>query len=131
MLFVKAFIYSWGVQVTIIICPVEALLPYLAVRGSTEGPLFIIEEGSPLTRHCFSTELSSTLHAAGLETTQYNTHSFHIGAAISAKQASISDLHIKMLGRWQSSAYETYIRMPRQQLVALSKQLVIIRYIST
>ena len=29
-----------------------------------------------------------------------------------------------MLGRWQSNAYETYIRMPRQQLAALSKQLV-------
>ena len=50
------------------ICPVKALLPYLAVRGSTEGPLFITEEGSPLTRRRFSTELSSILHAAGLET---------------------------------------------------------------
>ena len=106
------------------ICPVKALLPYLAVRGSTEGPLFITEEGSPLTRHRFNTELSSILHAAGLETTHYNTHSFRIGAATSAKQAGISDLHIKMLGRWQSNAYETYIRTPRQQLAALSKQLV-------
>ena len=77
------------------ICPVKALLPYLAVRESTEGPLFITEEGSPLTRHHFSTELSSILYAAGLETTHYNTHSFHIGAANSAKQAGISDLHIK------------------------------------
>ena len=106
------------------ICPVKALLPYLAVCGSREGPLFITEEGSPLARHCFSTELSSILHAAELETTHYNTHSFHIGAATLAKQAGISDLHIKMLGKWQSNAYETYITMPRQQLAALSKQLV-------
>ena len=75
------------------ICPVKALLPYLAVCGSTEGPLFITEEGSPLTKHHISTELSSILHAAGLETTHYDTHSFCIGAATSAKQAGISDLH--------------------------------------
>ena len=36
---------------------VKALLPYLAVCGSTEGLLFITEEGSSLTRHHFSTEL--------------------------------------------------------------------------
>ena len=100
------------------ICPVKALLPHLAVCGSTEGPLFITKEGSPLTRHRFNTEPS------WLEATHYNTHSFRIGAATSAKQAGISDLCIKMLGRWQSNAYETYIRMLRQQLVALSKQLV-------
>ena len=47
------------------ICAVKALFPYLAVYGSTEGPLFITKEVFPLTRHRFSTELSRILHAAG------------------------------------------------------------------
>ena len=32
------------------ICPVNALLPYLAVRGACSGPLFILAEGAYLTR---------------------------------------------------------------------------------
>ena len=106
------------------ICPVTAILPYLAIRGNTEGPLFTMKEGRPLTRQVFGSELTRILRNAGLQADQYNTHSFRIGAATSAKQAGISDLHIKMLGRWQSNAYETYIRTPRSQLADFSKQLV-------
>ena len=35
----------------------------------------------------------------------FNTHSFIIGAAISAKQAGISDSYIKALGKWRSNTY--------------------------
>ena len=35
----------------------------------------------------------------------FNTHSLKIGAAASAKQASISDSHLKFLGKWKSNAY--------------------------
>ena len=31
-----------------------------------------------------------------INASQYNTHSFHIGAATSAKEARISDAHIQM-----------------------------------
>ena len=106
------------------ICPVTAILPYLAIRGNTEGLLFITKTGRPLTRQHFSSALTTILQTAGLQAEQYNTHSFRIGAATSAKQSGISDLHIKMLGRWQSSAYETYIKTPRSQLADFSKQLV-------
>ena len=32
-----------------VVCPVKALLPYLAIRGSTPGSLFISKSGLPLT----------------------------------------------------------------------------------
>ena len=35
------------------ICPVSAILLYLAVRPSPPGPLFVWEDGSPLTRDAF------------------------------------------------------------------------------
>jgi len=105
------------------ICPVEALLPYIAVRGGKPGPLFILEDGRMLTRQLFSTLLDDILEELHLDRGQFNTHSFRIGAATSAKEAGITDSHIKMLGRWQSSAYQRYIRTPPGTLAALSKTL--------
>ena len=35
------------------ICPVRALINYLVQRGISEGPLFILEDGTFLTRHYF------------------------------------------------------------------------------
>ena len=64
------------------------------------------------------------LEKLSLKVHHYNTHSFRIGAATSAKQAGISDVHIKTLGRWQSDAYQRYIRTPPQQLANLTKILV-------
>ena len=45
------------------------------------------------------------------------------GAATTAKEAWISDVHINMLGRWKSPAYQLYIRTPNDQLAKISKQL--------
>jgi len=33
------------------------------------------------------------------------------------------DNQIKMLGRWQSDAYQCYIKTPREELAKLSKKL--------
>ena len=73
-----------------VVCPVKAVLPYLAIRGSTPGSLFSLEDGTPLTRVQFKTLLSATLKRAGLDNTKYNTHSFRIGAATSAKMAGLA-----------------------------------------
>ena len=106
------------------VCPVKAILSYLVLRGKKDGPLFIIAIGTPLTRQYFSTALSTVLKHTGLDDRQYNTHSFCIGAATSAKAVGISDTHIKMLGHWQSSACQQYIGTPREQLATLSRQLI-------
>lgn len=106
------------------ICPITAILPHLAVRGSAPGPQFILNNGDYLTRQLFSTRLSTVLEQAGINSKGYNTHSFRIGAAMTAKEKGIDDIHIKMLGRWKSSAYQLYIRPPQQHLAKLSKRLV-------
>ena len=100
--------------------PNQGFTPYLATQGSTPGPLFISESGEPLTRTQFKALLSATLKKAGLDDSKYNTHSFQIRAAMSAKAVGISDMHIQLLRQWRSSAYHDYIKTPTHVLIKLS-----------
>ena len=105
------------------ICPVNSLLAYLVRRCGTPGPLFVMEDGQYLTRELFRAQLNTILQEAGLNAKDYNTHSFRIGAATSAREAGISDASIQMLGQWKSDAYKVYIRTPREELAKFSSQL--------
>ena len=106
-----------------LLCPVDALLPYLAVRGNQDGPLFIMADGRRLTRQSFSDSLDNILASLCLTSGEYNTHSFRIGAATSASEAGIPDSTIMMLGRWQSNAYQRYIKTTPEKLAQLSQML--------
>ena len=71
----------------------------------------------------FRTALKKALKELNLNPSHFNTHSFRIGAATSAKQAGISDSHLKAMGRWRSDAYLKYIRVSSQDMAKLSKTL--------
>lgn len=106
------------------LCPVAALLAYIAVRPSTQGPLFIFRDGTPLTRDKLVVAVRQALGQAGIESAMYSGHSFRIGAATTAALMGVEDSMIKMLGRWESAAYQRYIRTPRDTLAAVSVRLV-------
>ena len=95
-----------------VVCPVGVVLAYLAVRESQPGALILTEQNRPLTRQHFCSALTAILADIGLLPHNFNTHSFRIGATTSAKQGNISDTHIKMLGRWRSDTYQSYISWP-------------------
>ena len=105
------------------LCPVDAFLPYMAVRGNQEGPLFIMADGRRLTRQLFSDSLDNILASLRIDSGEYNTHSFRIGAATSASEAGIPDCTIMMLGKWQSNAYQRYIKTTPEKLAQLSQTL--------
>ena len=105
------------------VCPVEALVQYLAIRGGTSGPLFILPNNQSLTRASFSSAINKAFQELHMDHRQFNTHSFRIGAATSAKQAGVSDSHLKALGRWRSDAYLKYVRLSPKDLAKLSKSL--------
>ena len=101
-------------------CPVAALFDYLNARGGAPGPLFILQTGRPLTRAPFVAQLQQVLHQAGLPSNLFNGHSFRIGAATTASQVGIAETTIKILGRWNSLAYQTYIRPSSTQLAQVT-----------
>ena len=104
------------------VCPIRALGNFLALRGSSEGPLFTFSDGRPLTRQQLSSTVQSILHLAGY-TGSYSGHSFRIGAATTAAARGVPDHLIKTLGRWSSDAYQIYICTPVSSIVYVSRQL--------
>ena len=87
----------------------------------------LTSEGRPLTRQLFASSLSAIFKKAGLDITNYNTHSFRIGAATSAKEPGISDSQVQMLGSWKSKAFQQYIHTPHEKLTKFSRVLAAIR----
>ena len=105
------------------LCPVAALLSYIEVRGFQPGPLFVFQNGNPLTRQALVNRIREALASVGMDPTRYSGHSFRIGAATTAAAAGVEDATIKILGRWASSAYATYVRLPRSDLTAVAHRL--------
>ena len=106
------------------LCPVAALLDYLDKRGAGPGPLFLGADSIPLHRQAFVREVQKALCTVGIDGTLFNGHSFRIGAATSASAAGVAETTIKALGRWNSLAYQGYIRPSPQDLAQISKKLV-------
>ena len=86
------------------LCPVLVLTNYLHLHGPGVGPLFIFQDGRPLSRALLSSFLQATLQAAGIPG-KFSGHSFRIGAATTAAQRGVPDRLIKTMGRWSSDTY--------------------------
>ena len=106
------------------VCPIKAMVSYLASRGQAPGPLFLFQDSSVLSRPRLVSSVRACLSAAGFNENAYCGHSFRIGAATTAARKGIEDSTIQVLGRWQSSAYLRYVRISRENLAALSSVLV-------
>ena len=67
------------------LCPVGAVLAYVAARGDRQGPFFLSSSMSPITKPAFIAEIRRILMALGLPDVNYAGHSFRIGAATLAE----------------------------------------------
>ena len=65
-------------------------------------------------------EVRSALASVGIDPAPYSGHSFRIGAATTAAAAGVEDAVIKSLGRWQSSAFQRYIRLSPSALASIA-----------
>ena len=100
-----------------------AMLAYITVHRVEVGPLFRYEDKTPLMREALVWEVRSALQQGGVVLTPYSGHSFRSSAASTAAAAGIQDSLIKILGRWQSSAYQLYVHLPRESLAIMSSRL--------
>ena len=105
------------------ICPVAAMLAYLVVRGQDDGPLFRLRDGRPLSREHLVRVLRSSLSSAGMDCSRYSGHSFRIGAVTTAIAKGVPEATVQMLGRWASDSFKRYVRIPRQDLAQISRQI--------
>ena len=83
-----------------ILCPVSSVLSHLLIRGPSDGPLFILPDGSPLARAVLISAVYQALQSVGLDTTRFSGHSFRIGAATTAASVGINGAVIKLLGSY-------------------------------
>ena len=123
-------------------CPVQALSRFLKVRGSFNGPLFGFANASLISRNYFCQYLRKALQWVGLDPSKYKAlecvgldpskykalqwvgldpskykaHNFRIGAATTAADMGMSDTQIQSMGRWKSTAFKSYIRIPMLQM---------------
>ena len=95
---------------------------YLALRGDVPGPLFLLQNGQPLSRNILTDWLRQIMASARVPG-NFSSHSFRIGAATVAARNGVPDHLIQSMGCKSSNAYQLYIRTPAEALVALSIKL--------
>ncbi|KAK6167546.1 hypothetical protein SNE40_021546 [Patella caerulea] len=96
-------------------CPVQAILAYLTLRGDFKGPLFSFLDGTPVSRQFFTTQLQTCLKwgwGGGYTGGNYKGHSFRIGGATTAALNGMDNHSIQQMDRWRSAAFKTYVRIP-------------------
>lgn len=104
-------------------CPVLLLHKYLQYRGQenrksrnsrekkTLGvPVFLSTKGLPLRSSQVASVLREVLESLGLDHRRYSTHGFRIGGTTEAAKKGASDTQLRLLGRWRSNAFLSYVR---------------------
>lgn len=99
-------------------CPLKHMLKFLRLRrGINCKYLFCHTNGMPVTRYQFSAVLKKSLLALGYQNSNYRSHSFRIGAATTASKNGLTNEKVQLCGRWKSSAFKAYIRIPSANLL--------------
>ena len=101
------------------LCPVMAMIRYLAVRPNTQGPLFRFANGRFLTR----AHITSLLVTSFPNNPRISSHSFRRGGATALARVGTPDYIVQLLGRWQSDAYLSYISLPDNFFATTFKKL--------
>ena len=96
------------------LCPVAAVLVYMAMKGPKPGPLFTFSNKKPLTWARFIVEVNGALPEAGVISTPYSGHSFRSGPATATSEQGINAAPMKALGRRRSNTYQLYIKTSQE-----------------
>ena len=67
-------------------------------------------DGSPVMRQTFQKYFNQSCIFCDVDTNLFKGHSFRIGAATLAAKMGLTDTQIRLMGRWNSNAFLSYIR---------------------
>ena len=114
-------IYASGNQ----LCPVSAYKDYTATSDrEARKPVFRLANGRPLTGRVFNSYIKRFLGVHLNTDTRYiSSHSFRAGLASMIGSLGYSDQQLKDVGRWSSTAYTTYLKLPRTRRIEMAKEL--------
>ena len=73
------------------LCLVAAVLAFMVIHPDIPGPLFVIVDGSPLSREFLVRSVKTASAATGVDTAGHNGHSFRIEVATAATQTGFPD----------------------------------------
>ncbi len=114
----RKFKHCKGIPVTVKVkkqgnkyCPVTAMLKYLFVRGFKQGNLFCLANGTPVSYIWYNEHFKQIVKCCNMQDL-VKPHSLRIGAATHAATLGIADDVIRRMGRWSSSSYKLYIKLP-------------------
>ena len=118
----SSYKHHYGSPITIIVpaqggptCPIPSLQAYLTARGSSPGPLFVYADGHPVPYIQFKQWFSDLLIICCIKG-HFNPHSLRIGAATLSIAKGYASSLVQQMGRWRSSAYLRYVRLPSIKL---------------
>ena len=69
------------------LCAISGLMAYLGLRGNSPGPLFLLQDGRPLSRPMLISWLRRIMAMSGIQG-NYSSHSFQIGVATVAAETA-------------------------------------------
>jgi hypothetical protein len=113
---------------------IEYMLAYLRRRNQwlTRMPLFVADDGQPLTAAALVKFTQSLIDKAEISNAHlFLGHSFRKGGATSLHEAGYPDSLIKIMGRWSSFAFATYIDTPLQMIIDAGRSLRKVEQTST
>ena len=93
------------------------------IGSSPEAPFFQLQNRA-LDCMTLVNHIKHVATCLGLDPSRYSGHSLHIGGATSEAKAGLSQWQIKLLGCWNSQAYQVYIRQDPSACETLAARMV-------
>ena len=109
-----------------ILCPVRAYKKWISTNPPRDQdlPAFRDESGVPFTGRRLNSVLKECLEKhIPYESGVVTSHSFRAGIASLMGVLGYSDDQIMAIGRWSSSAFERYLKLPRTKRAQMAKEL--------
>ena len=109
-----------------LLCPVKAFKKWLKTNPPKDSgkPAFRDESGIPLTGRKLNEILKRCLEKhIDYKNGFISSHSFRAGIASLMGTLGYSDSQIKAVGRWSSSAFENYIKLPRTKRAEMARKI--------